>query len=203
MLDEAESSLLRAAIRINTVVMACAFGVLGGSILWLSTVILLLRGGEHVGAHLSLLAVFFPGYSVTWSGAWIGLLWGFVFGALSGTILYWSYARTLRERIASQLLNPSVSGPLAPPVLLMSGAALGVGLGALLALQLLLTTNWLVVRGTAPYSANAALLGHYLPGYTVSFWGSLVGAIQLFAIAYVISNVLSGVYNFVARLRMQ
>ena len=124
-------------------------------------------------------------------------------GALSGTILYWSYARTLRERIASQLLESPASGAFAPPTFLISGNALGVGLGALMALQLLLTTNWLVVRGTAPYSHNAALLGHYLPGYTVSFWGSIVGALELFAVAFAVSHVLAGIYNFVARLRMQ
>lgn len=202
MLEEAELRVLKAAIRINTIVTAVAFGLLGGAILWFSTTLLLLRGGENVGAHLSLLAVFFPGYDVTWTGAWIGLAWGIAVGALSGTILYWSYARTLRDRIASQLLESPASGAFAPPTFLISGNALGVGLGALMALQLLLTTNWLVVRGTAPYSHNAALLGHYLPGYTVSFWGSIVGALELFAVAFAVSHVLAGIYNFVARLRM-
>ena len=98
LLNQAELRLLKAAIRMNMIVMAIAFGLLGGSILWLSTVILLVRGGHDVGPHLSLLSVFLPGYSVTWSGAWIGLAWGVVFGALSGAILYWSYASTLRER---------------------------------------------------------------------------------------------------------
>ena len=64
---------------------------------------------------------------------------------------------------------------------MFSGNALGIGLGALMALQLFVTTNWLVLRGTAPYSKNAALLSQYLPGYTVSFAGSLVGALELFA----------------------
>jgi hypothetical protein len=203
MLDEAELKVLKAAIRINTIVTAVAFGLLGGAILWFSTSILLLRGGGNVGAHLSLLSVFFPGYSVTWAGAWIGLAWGVVFGALSGAILYWSYARTLRERLFSRLLDSPASGILTPPTFLISGNALGVGLGALMALQLLLTTNWLVVRGTAPDSHNAALLSHYLPGYTVSFWGSIVGALELFAFAFAISHVLAGTYNFVARFRMQ
>ena len=95
MLDDAEGKVLNAAIRVNTIIIAVAMGLLCGAILWSSTAILLLRGGPDVGAHLSLLSVFFPGYSVSWSGAWIGLLWGFVYGALSGIVLYWSYARTL------------------------------------------------------------------------------------------------------------
>jgi hypothetical protein len=202
MLDEAELRLLRTTVRINTLIMAVALGLLGGAILWLSTIILLVRDGEHVGRHLSLLAVFFPGYGVTWSGAWIGLLWGFVFGGLSGAILYWSYARTLRERLPSMLLPPA-DGVLPQPTMLLSGNALGIGLGALLALQLLVTTNWLVIRGTASYSDNAALLGQYLPGYTVSFAGSIIGALELFAAAFVVSHVLAAVYNFVARSTMQ
>lgn len=202
MLNEAELKLLKAAIRMNMIVMGIAFGLLGGSILWLSTVILLLRGGYDVGLHLSLLSVFLPGYSVTWGGAWIGLVWGLFFGGLSGATLYWSYASTLRERLGSRLLNArDATNELTPPTFLMSGNALGIALGVLIALQLFLTTNWLVVRGTAAQSPNAALLGQYLPGYTVSFAGSLIGAAELFAVAFVLSHVLAAIYNFVARAR--
>ena len=202
LLNQAEVSLLKAAIRMNMIVMGIAFGLLGGSILGLSTVILLLRGGPDVGLHLSLLSVFLPGYSVSWSGAWIGLAWGFIFGALSGVILYWSYASTLRERLASRLLDArNATNELVPPTFLMSGNSLGIALGVLLALQLFVTTNWLVVLGTAANSPNAALLGQYLPGYSLSFAGSLVGALELFAVAFVLSHVLAAIYNFVARKR--
>jgi len=202
MLDEAEVKVLNAAIRVNTIIMAVVLGLLCGGVLWLSTVVMLLRGGHYVGLHLSLLSVFFPGYNVSWSGAWIGLLWGFVSGALSGTVLYWSYARTLRERLGGRSLDPPAASALTPPTLLFSGNALGVGLGTLMALQLLVTTNWLVVRGTAPYSSNAALLSQYLPGYTVSFSGSMIGAIERFVAAFLLSHLLAGIYNTVARLRM-
>ena len=202
LLSQAEVGLLKAAIRMNMIVMGIAFGLLGGTVLWLSTVILLLRGGYDVGVHLSLLSVFLPGYSVTWRGAWIGLAWGLFFGGLSGAILYWSYAGTLRERLGSQLLNVrDATNELTPPTFLMSGNALGIALGALIALQLFLTTNWLVVRGTAEQSPNAGLLGQYLPGYTVSFEGSLIGAAELFAVAFVLSHVLAAIYNVVARAR--
>lgn len=201
MLNNAESNVLDAAIRVNTIIMAVAFAVLGGALLWLSTVILLVRGGQNVGLHLSLLSVFFPGYSVSWSGAWVGLIWGMVAGALSGFVLYWSYARSLRERLEGQVLEAPGARGLTPPTFLFSGNALGVGLGALMALQLFVTTNWLVLRGTAPDSLNAALLSQYLPGFSVSFPGSLVGALQLFAVVFVLSHVLAGIYNFVARLR--
>ena len=203
MLTPAEERVLKAAIRVNTIIIAVTFGLLSGVLLWLSTVVLLLRGGHNVGMHLSLLSVFFPGYSVTWTGAWVGLIWGFVCGGLSGIILYWSYAHSLRERLDAQVLDARTSSHLSPPTLLFSGNALGIGLGALMATQLLVTTNWLVIRGTAPYSNNAALLGQYLPGYSVSFAGSIVGAIELFAASFVVSHLLAGIYNAVARARMR
>lgn len=201
MLNNAELKVLDASVRINTIIMAVAFAVLGGVILWASTVLLLLRGGYNVGIHLSLLSVFFPGYSVSWTGAWIGLLWGLAAGALSGTVLYWSYARSLRERLETQVVDGPAATGMTPPTFVFSGNALGIGLGVLMALQLFITTNWLVVRGTAPYSKNAALLSQYLPGYSVSFIGSLIGAAELFVAAFVLSHVLAGIYNFVARMR--
>jgi hypothetical protein len=200
-LRKSELMLLGAAIRLNTIVTAFAFGLMSGTAVWLATVILVARGGEDVGTHLSLLSVFFAGYSVTWGGAWIGLVWGFVYGGLSGGILYWTYARSLRADLIRALLEDTGSSQLQAPTLLLSGPALGTGLGIVAALQLIATTNWLVLRGTATYSDNAALLSHYLPGYTVSFVGSLIGAAELFALTFVGALIVSGVYNQVSRRR--
>jgi hypothetical protein len=203
MLDKEELKVLDAAIRLNTIIMAVTLGLLAGGLLWISTAILLLRSDGEVGKHLSLLSVFFPGYSVSWSGALIGMLWSFTYGALAGAVSYWSYARTLSERLSSKLLDSPAANTLVPPTFLFSGNALGIGLGGSMALQLVVTTNWLVVRGTAPYSNNAALLSQYLPGYSVSFAGSIIGAIELFAAAFVGAHMLAAIYNSVARSRLQ
>jgi hypothetical protein len=200
-LTKTESMLLQHSLRFNTVIFAVILGLLGGGLLWSSTIVLLIKGGENLGTHLSLLSVFFPGYSVTWPGAWIGLLWGFVFGAVTGAVLYFSYGGVLRDRIANTVMENPGKVDLIPPVMRLSGVALGTGLGAVLALQLLVTTNWLVIRGTAAYSSNAALLAHYLPGYTVSFVGSLIGAAELFVLALVSACLVSLVYNAIAAKR--
>jgi hypothetical protein len=57
-----------------------AFGLLCGLGLFLLTVLLLVRDGADVGAHLKLLGVYFPGYRVTWSGSLIGFVYAFVGG---------------------------------------------------------------------------------------------------------------------------
>jgi hypothetical protein len=48
--------------------------------LFIATNVLVLRGGEHVGAHLGLLAVYFPGYRVTFLGSLLGFVYAFVVG---------------------------------------------------------------------------------------------------------------------------
>jgi protoporphyrinogen oxidase len=201
MLTNAEATLLRSLIRMNTAIMAGMGALFVGAGLWLATAILLVRGGENVGQRLSLLSIFLPGYEISWAGAWIGGLWGAVVGGASGAVLYWSYSRSLHHHLNSRLIERAHSSLFQLPVFLISGPALGTALGILGALQLFLSTNWLVVRGTASQSTTAALLSNYLPGYSVSFIGSLIGSVQLFAIMFVASLLFSGLYNTIAKAR--
>src|SRR5260370_18155794 len=89
----------------------------------------------------------------------------------------------------------------APPVLQISSHGLGIGLGASAALQLALATLWLVLRGTADESVHAKLLSYYLPGYTVTLQGSLLGGLELFLLVYLSSVLVGGTYNAVTRYR--
>lgn len=75
--------------------MAVAAGVLGSALLFLATATLLIQavpGNYPVGPHLSDLANYLPGYSVTWGGAFIGAFYGFLLGAASGfaAAVYWN-----------------------------------------------------------------------------------------------------------------
>ena len=201
MLSNSERTLLTSLVRLNMSIMGAMAGIFAGLLLWLATAILLLRGGPNVGQNLSLLGVFLPGYEVSWAGAWIGLFWGLILGGLSGAILYGSYAATLSRGLSQPVLDTPSASLYRPPVFLVSGTSLGLALGGLAALQLLLTTNWLVWRGTAHLSSNAALLTNYLPGYSVSFTGSLVGAAQLFGFVFIAAMLFSAAYNTVAKAR--
>ena len=88
-IEKLEQQLIRTAVvRLRSRVMAMVFGVVGGTGLFVATVWLLVRRGVDVGVHLELMNNFFPGYSVTWTGAFIG----FFYGALSGAIIGWSVA---------------------------------------------------------------------------------------------------------------
>ena len=111
---------------------AITMGLLGGVLLWLATAVLLLKGGEDVGMHLGLLRCLSPGYGVTWTGAWIGLSGG----SWPVRCRAWCCTGVTRRSAARRRVQPSCSSGrarrTAPPVLLLPGGALGVGLGALL-----------------------------------------------------------------------
>lgn len=62
-----------------------AFGAIaGGSVFLLTAVHVALKVN---GIPLGLLSQYFQGYDVTWSGAFIGLAWGFVIGFIGGWLL--------------------------------------------------------------------------------------------------------------------
>jgi len=46
---------------------------------------------DQEGVQLAKLHKLFIGYSVTWWGAFLGLLWGFVYGVIGGWIFAWIY----------------------------------------------------------------------------------------------------------------
>lgn len=84
-----EEELLAAAVaRMRAGVMATVFALVGAAVLLLATAWLLVRGGPNVGQHLGLLRHYFPGYTVTWPGAFLGGL----YGALVGGIVGWTLA---------------------------------------------------------------------------------------------------------------
>jgi len=83
----AERELAWAVARLQAVPLAIVGAILGGVGLFGMTAWLLLKGGEHVGAHLQLLDQYFYGYSVTWLGAFVGLFYGGAVGAASGWLI--------------------------------------------------------------------------------------------------------------------
>jgi hypothetical protein len=82
-----EEQLARAVLRLNGGVLGFAFGSAVGLGLFLATNWLVLKGGDPVGPHLSLLSQFFIGYSVTFGGSFVGLAYGFGLGYAVGWLI--------------------------------------------------------------------------------------------------------------------
>lgn len=94
--DRSERIVKATFARLDIVAVAVAMGSLGATMLWVATATLLVKGapeGAHIGEHLGLLAHFFPGYSVTWTGSIVGALYGFVVGAACGASVgvFWNF----------------------------------------------------------------------------------------------------------------
>ena len=173
-------------------------GVALGLLLFLATHVSL-GVSDHPGRYLNLFGIFMPGYSASSVGAWFGLLWGLIYGGASGGAIAWFYVRSLGAKLPRLVIwDEAAARGLRFPVLRISSHALGVALGAVTASQLVLGTLWLVLRGTADESVHAQLLSHYLPGYTVSFLGSLLGGLELFLLAYLFAAVVGATYNAIA-----
>ena len=198
---ELDERLLRTVIRFNTLLTGAVMGVLGGSGLFFATLLSLHRGLPNPGTYLNLLGVFMPGYEVSPTGAWIGLLWGGVTGAICGAVLYRLYARNLRSHVETFLLRDNSDDTSSHLIVPIGGSSLGIAFGALVAGSLIVTTNWLVLRGTAEGSIHSRLLVNFLPGYSVSFLGSLIGAAQLFVFVYLSCLLWGWIYNGIISVR--
>jgi len=85
-------------IRIQAEVLAFVMAIMGGLILWIATAWLLIKGGPNVGQHLQLLKQYLPGYSVSWGGSLIGLVYGFIIGGLTGWAIALIYNRIVDFR---------------------------------------------------------------------------------------------------------
>jgi len=91
--DEISETLAR--IRADALALVCA--VIGGAGIFAMTVWLVIKDGPQAGKHLQLLSNYFVGYSVTWLGAFVGLL----YGAFTGGVIGWAIARIYNAVVAA------------------------------------------------------------------------------------------------------
>lgn len=89
-LMNADKALLMAAFaRMDVVALAVAMGTVCAIGLFLMTATLLIKGappGTQIGTHLGLLAIYLPGYSVSWGGSAIGAAYAWIIGAVIGFV---------------------------------------------------------------------------------------------------------------------
>ena len=94
---EEEQALRKTVLRASEQGWGIAIGLLLGVGLFLATMVLVIKGGPNPGPHLGLLRIYFPGYSVTWIGAFIGFVYSFVIGYAIGRTIATVYNRLIRS----------------------------------------------------------------------------------------------------------
>ena len=201
--DRVNLKLLKTAIRFNARILGLTAGTLAAVVIYIATQASIVKWGGDSGGYLGLLAIFFPGYSVSNIGAWVGAFWAFIYFGTCSWLSYRVYGKVLGTRISALLLSPvSTANPvLKPSTLRLHGVSLGIAIGSIAGLCLFASTAWLVVRGTAGESVHAALFSNYIPGYSVSIMGGLWGAIELFGLVFLACLLLATVYNKVVKIR--
>ena len=197
-----DDDLLEATVKLNTLLFAGISGLMAGLFLLCITYVALYRGLRGPSEFLNLLGVFLPGYDVSAVGAWIGFVWGGWLGAVAGGLMYRIYARGIRRQVVDYVAGNVSPQSLEYVVLRIYGHPLGLALGGIAALGLLITTNLLAGRG-AEEKIHAELLSHYLPGYSVSFPGGIIGAVEIFIIAYLLCRLLGAIYNHIVTVRQR
>ncbi|HEY2626566.1 MAG TPA: glycosyltransferase [Candidatus Udaeobacter sp.] len=95
----------QAFAKLDAVALGVAVGTVWGGAIWLMTVLLLAKGGERIGPNLSLLSQFIPGYSVTWIGSLVGLLYGFGTGFVFGFAFARARNTAMRLHLGSRKLR--------------------------------------------------------------------------------------------------
>jgi len=93
-------------------------------------------------------------------------------------------------------------------ILTINFRVLGIVFGLLLGGTIFLATNWLIIKGgeigpdgTVVVGPHLNLLGQFLIGYSVTFWGSIIGFLYGFALGTLAGAVLATLYNLLTRLR--
>ncbi len=71
----------------------------------------------------------------------------------------------------------------------------GLAFGSTAGVGLFLATIVLVLRGGINVGEHLNLLGVYLPGYSVSYVGSLIGFVYAFVIGYGAGRTIATIYN--------
>ena len=95
--SDASMAIMFAFAPLHKRAMGTAVGAAAAAAVFLATAIPLLRGGQHI--PLELLQAYFRGYSVSWSGAFIGALWGGFVGFVLGWFLAFSSNVVLAVRL--------------------------------------------------------------------------------------------------------
>jgi protoporphyrinogen oxidase len=87
-LERVKEALTQVFPKLDRLAFGLSIGAVSGAVLFLATLVLVLKGGAVVGPNLELLKHYFPGYSATLLGSLLGLAYGFFAGFVGG----WGFA---------------------------------------------------------------------------------------------------------------
>jgi tetrahydromethanopterin S-methyltransferase subunit G len=101
--DPTEVLILESLAKLDGQALGIALGLLFGLAIFAATNILIFKGGDVVGPNLALLAHFFIGYEVSFTGSVIGMIYGIITGLITGWLI--AFIRNLVVKLYVDLLK--------------------------------------------------------------------------------------------------
>lgn len=95
--------------RVDPLALGVALGIVLGCLVFGATNFLIVKGGDDVGTHLSLLSNYWPGFEVTIAGSLIGALYGAATGFTLGFVTAFLRNTVLRLYLGSVKLWANLS----------------------------------------------------------------------------------------------
>ena len=99
----------------------------------------------------------------------------------------------MRDRREDLILRRAVARLRAAVMAVSFGMTGGVGL--------FVATVWLLLRGGDNVGQHLGLLANYLPGYSVTWWGAVLGLVYGAVVGGVIGATIAWTYNTIAMFR--
>lgn len=97
-----EKAVHRRAAHLKALVSGIIVGLMTGGGLFVATNWLVIKGGQDVGVHLSLLNQFYIGYSVSFVGSFIGFFYAFATGFVGAYLVARIYNWIVDLKIAHE-----------------------------------------------------------------------------------------------------
>ena len=181
--------------RMNAISLGVSCSLLAAVALGGATLVLVLQGGRP-SYHLGLLVQFFPGYSVTGGGALIGALWAGAVAFASSTPVAWLYYRNLLTKLPEGSATPRPES-LQRAVARLKKREFAMAIGLLAGTAMFIATILLILNHEPgkPLGPHLKLLGHFLPGFKITWVGSALGFVYLTALGGAAALFVAGFYN--------
>ncbi|MHC5066637.1 MAG: hypothetical protein ACYTG5_21985 [Planctomycetota bacterium] len=195
---EQYEGVTRGLSRLNTLWLALSVGTVLALGLFIATLILII-GSDYSSPHMSLLSQYLPGYTVTFGGAFIGAFWAFLLGmvmTIPGGLFYYRYTLN-RVAVHSHMSREDAEAHFGEDVIRIDLVSFPVAAGLTCGVTILVATALLLLNHTPgeQLGPHLSLLGEILPGYSVSWGGSMIGFAYFSAIGGLSAVCIGWLYN--------
>jgi hypothetical protein len=191
----ARTYLTRALVPVNAISLGIAIATFMATGMFVATLLLVAQGGPP-STHLGLLSQYFPGYSVSIGGAFVGAFWAAAVGFVGSTLAALPYYRGVLARVRETSRSIDV-GRLGTDVARLQVPHFPIAIGTLCGFTVMTASVLLLLNHSPdePLGPHLGLIRQFLPGFRVSWIGSLGAFAYFFVIGALVATCVAWLYN--------